>query len=372
MKLFILKYLRGLVPVLLLTLLNSGCGSKDSIDTPEDVSGRVSISFNILPLSHTRSNPDNHDEEEGSGGELTIYDGKWLHVYIHDALTNELILHFNHSQANGHDNMVVIKNDDGSYFVKLATHLLTPGKQYRVSVMANCLDETGDLYNLTPQFTNTSDNPDFLQHPHWMPFSGFRTFTFPAQPEKGKTYNLGNLWLLRAAARIDVLLSEEMKKKWTITEAVIEGAGYKLNSHSYASPGLTNIRTLSGTEDLTMQQMFNPYRVNKMNNPTGADISMGDVKNDHTYFRIYLPEQENPLPDSGEEIKIRLKMNQTISNTDVIATLYLRNYGGNEEPINLVRNHIYRFEVITIKPLFDVDLDIIAPQDRIIVVPSFN
>lgn len=372
MKKTFLRYLRHLLPVALVPLALVSCESADSVDTPEEeVSGRVSLSFNISPMRTRSDNPDNHPEEEGFGGELAIYDKEWLHVYIHDAETDRLIAHFNQSQTNSVNNMAILKNPDGTYYIKVSTHLMKPGARYRLSVMANCQDKTGDLYNLTPQFCNTSDNKTFLQTPHWMPFSGFRNFTLPEGLASGETYELGNLWLLRAVARIDINLASEMQDRWIIRKAVIEGGGTGLLSHGYPSPALAKVSEVNGTEQLTIAGMYNPCDVALMNDPAGDDLPLCNLEDKGTSFRIYLPEQPNPMPSSGKEIKIRLEMYQQQTGTAVNAWLYMRtNQEG--EPFNLVRNHIYRFEVKTIKPLFDVDVDIVAPENRVIDVPSFN
>ncbi|MDE6266266.1 MAG: hypothetical protein K2M07_02820 [Muribaculaceae bacterium] len=369
MTLSLLKYsiLSSLVIIAMLPM--AGCSDSDATEITE--TGMVTLTFLVNPeSSSTGTNPDGHPEEDGFGGEITIYNGDWLHAYIHDATSGKLLVHFRQSNGSPMNPMIISKNDDGSYFVKLSASNLIPGKSYRLSVMANCLDSSGDLYNLTPQFTNIPDNPTFLQNPHWMPFTGFRKFTFPEGLQSGETHDIGQIGLLRAATRIDINLNDEMKGKWIIQSAVIEGAGKKLYSHSYASPSETSVSAVDATEDLTITQMFNPCRLTLMDEPTGEDIPLRDVNADGSSFRIYLPEQENPIPASNEEIRIRLVMYQSVSDTKVSPVLYLRDDSGN--PVNLVRNHIYRFNIKSIKPLFDVDVKVIDPENRIINVPAFN
>lgn len=357
----------------------STAGREEEPEQPDKVEpgfesglGFVTLSFNMMPmLSEGVSNPDNHPEEPGTGDELNIYDKTWLHVYIHDCETGELKLHFTNQQSSPLYHILIEPSGNGTYRVLITTLMLQPGKDYRLSVMANCQDNSGNLYGAASQFQNTPENSSFLQKPHFMPFAGFKRWHLPENTVNQEVINIGSLWLLRAVARIDVLLADDMKTKWNVEKAVIKDAGYTLYSTAYASPAEVNVAKFDSTEKMTMDAMFNPRRTALMSNPGGADIAMRDINGNGSSFRIYLPEQENPVPTSENEMAIELTMRHKLSDQVVTAILYLRDYPS-DTPINLVRNHIYRFNIKSVKPLFDVDVDILKPANMVINVPSFN
>lgn len=366
-----MKYAFAALLALSLPLILISCSSEVA-DEPS-ITDRVVLAFDMVAVE-TRSglNPDNHEEEAGFGGELTIYSGKWFNVYIHDSESGRLVCHFTEDTSLPSSVVEMVRLEDGRYRVKIATRSLVRGKPYRLSVMANCIDSYGNLYAAASAFHNSADSPTLLQSPHYMPFSGFRIFTLSDNLPDGATLDIGRLSLLRGVSRIDVNLSDDMQRKWKVESAVVENASGRLYSTCYASPREENVATVDRTELLTSDLMFNPRRGAYMADPSGSHVDMLDIAGDGGSFRVYLPEQENPLPGFGDEIKLRLVMqHRHVAQTRVVAYLYLRDYPG-DTPINLVRNHIYRFNVRSVKPLFDFDIDILAPSDRIIDVPSFD
>lgn len=375
MKLIFLKHiLLLLLPGLLFGM--QGCAeSNPDMPQQKEESGMVTLTFDMADMSRAgATNPDGHEEWPGEGSEIQIFGGGFLHVYVHDVETGELKLHFNQNQSSELSKLLIVDNGDGTHSAQVTTHALTKGKKYRLSVMANCQDVSGDLYNVSSSFQNdkTSSTSDrFLQNPQFMPFSGFKTFTLPADIADQQTIHIGDLWLLRAVARIDVVLNDDLKTKWEIDSAFLKGVGKKLYGTAYASPKLINVVAVESTDKLTWTQMFNPRRNALMDNPGGEDIEMLDYKGEKRYFRIYLPEQENPLPSTAEEIMIGLKLVHKQTGLKVDGYMYLRD-SFTDKPLNIIRNHIYRFNITTINPFLDVDFDVITPGNQVIDVPSFN
>ncbi|MDE5887235.1 MAG: hypothetical protein K2H46_06580 [Muribaculaceae bacterium] len=362
---------RNIFPNSIITLLSvfagiffAGCREDVAPAESGPVGSMVSLTFN-LDSGMTRG--DGHPEWGDDDSTSKLYEG-WIHVYIHDAETDELKLHLTDGKASSYGTILTEKLGEGKFKVELSTRNLTPGRKYRLSVMANCQDPEGNLYTVASPFRNTSEDKTFLQKPHFTPFSGFRTFILDSQAEESSEQILSDIKMMRSASRIDVVLGDEMKDKWKIGSALLPGFGNKLYAYSYASPKLENIRDVDGTEDLSMEQIFNPYTTVKMTDPAGEDIMLRDVNDDGTSFRIYLPEQANPL--EGEELYIKLNLQHLRTGQDIEAKLYIRDLTG--VSLNLVRNHIYRYTIRTVKPLFDVDVAIISPQQKEIDVPSFN
>ncbi|MDE6578769.1 MAG: hypothetical protein K2K58_11440 [Muribaculaceae bacterium] len=371
----IIKYTSIITLLIFSSIALSSCGGNEEAEPDTPLGSTLTLSFNLDTFS-TRSssgslNADNHPEEEEIDKELTIYND-WLHVYVHDAETNDLIFHITDKVFSPLGSIIKEQQSDGSYKVKVNTRSLTAGKKYRLSVMANCQDKGGNIYNVDSSFQNDDKTPRFLQEPHFMPYAGFTTFTAAASGKDNITQEIGTLWLLRSVARVEVRLSEDMQAKWEIKKAVLPDFGQKLYGFSYASPSLENIKNLNDTESLTMSQMFNPHTVRMSGfSEENSDIEMKDVNKDGSYFRIYLPEQHNPLQGATEEeIFIKLTLRNLITDQTVDAKLYIRDESANT--LNIVRNHIYRYTVKTIKPLFDVDVAIIQPETKTVNVPSFD
>lgn len=380
MKTSFLKYLLIMLSASLVA--TSGCTS-DSGSQPDDVSGMVTLAFDIDAMKvltkGAASNPDNHPEEPGIEGENNIHTGGWLNVFIHDAVTNQQICHFDQDHSSPLTSMLIEKNEDGIWRVKVSTRALRRDHPYRISVMANA-NVNGGLYDETSAsaviFRNTSDAPDLLQQPHYMAFSGFKTFSVAPETENKSTLDIGTIWLLRAAARIDISLGNQMTGVWKIDRAVVVDGASTLYSVSYASPKVENVSKHASTEELTIAEMFNPFA--KENEMTldwrGGDVTMRDVNGDGTSMMIYMPEQDNPRimgMAANKEIEIRLTMRHLLTDKTVDAILMLRN-PESKMPYNLVRNHIYRYTVKAINPLLDVEFDVLEPKNKIIDVPSFN
>lgn len=349
-----------------------------------EASGMVSLNFRMGRMAVSSSeNADAHPEEDPIDDENKIYPGEWLHVYVHDAVTNERLLHFNQNQSVPALSMFITETPDGDYDVKINTSSLERGRKYRLSVMANCLDPDGELYPVASSFQNTSEWPDFLQKPLFMPHSGFKEFMIPEDAPDGYIHDIGTLWLLRASARIDVKIDPGyMAQTWEIIDVKIPDAGYSLYNTAYASVDPDNIAGVTGTEKLSMDSMFRPRTEYRMDNPKGKDIAMRDVNADKMYWRIYLPEQHNPYSyrasvsdevSESRELYVLLQLKHKVTGQTVDAKLYIRDFINDPDtPINLVRNHIYRYTVKSVKPLFDVDFEVLEPKKKEINVPSFD
>ncbi len=374
-----LKYLFILLSVLLTAA--TSCSS-DLEPAPDEYAGAVTLAFDMdLMRAATKasSNPDNHPEEPGIENEDRLFDGSWLNVFIHDAETNEQVYHFDQDHSSPVTSMLIEKNDDGTWRVKISTRALRRDHPYRISVMANANVNSGIYDPVSASaviFRNTSDAPVLLQQPHYMPFSGFKTFTVPTNAPDKSTQDIGTLWLLRGVARLDIRLSEQMKKLWQIESAVVVDGGSTLYSVSYASPKIENVASHTSTEQLTMDEMFNPFaKENEMNlDWRGGDVQMRDVSGVGTSMMLYMPEQHNPRimgTAAGKNIAVRLQMKHLLTGQSLTAKFEL-NDPATGQPYNLVRNHIYRYTVTSIRPLFDVDFDVIEPLPKTINVPSFD
>lgn len=365
-----MKYSLLIFTALAAWLLSACSGQGDS---PPEPPCEVVITFAMAPMGMDGDGHPGETEEDGSGRDNTIYDGQFFHVYIHDAATNELIEHYRRSDAPG-GNIWVTYDAATGYNVRLISHNLRRGRPYRISVMVN-LGTDGDLYETSGSFYNSTSSPTLLQNPHYLPMSGFRTFTIDENAAAGSTMNLGKLWLLRAVAKIEVSVDPTETSHWQIISATLPDCGTNLLSMVYPSVSATAAAAAGSTEALSLEQMFNPCFQYCMNDPAGADIPLRLTDAATSAYSIYLPEQPNPLPWMDTELTVALKMKRIETGQVIDAKIRFRAYSGGEvagEPFNITRNHIYRFTVKAVKPLFDVDFEVIEPDRKTINVPSFD
>ena len=151
--------------------------------------------------------------------------------------------------------------------------------------------------------------------------------------------DIGEIWLLRAAAKIEVKLSEKEKNKGTaINSATLKyynQTGYVLPSGALAA---------SDTRSLDQEDCFRGYRHAAVNMPFYKDEETGSVY-------VYVTEYNNK-DYSGERNKISLEFDikgEKKSFDDVISFC---NYSGGkpveDSHYNIVRNHISEFEILSI------------------------
>ena len=151
--------------------------------------------------------------------------------------------------------------------------------------------------------------------------------------------DLGEIWLLRAAAKIEVKLSGALKDKGTI----INSATLKYyNQTGYVLP--SGAMSYSDTRSLDQENCMRLYRHAAVNLPFYKDEKTGD-------YYIYVTEYDNKNY-SGERNKISLSfMINEVEKYFEDAISFCQYSGGKpleNSHYNIVRNHIYEFEILSI------------------------
>ena len=148
--------------------------------------------------------------------------------------------------------------------------------------------------------------------------------------------NIGEIWLLRAAAKIEVKLSDNLKDK----ETKINSATLKYyNQTGYVLP--SGWSEVSDTEQLDQQGCMRLYRHAALNMPFVVD-------NEGDKCYIYVTEYDN-VSYPGERNKISLEFNMGGKIKYFEDAISFCHYS-NGSPIdgshyNIVRNHIYQFDI---------------------------
>lgn len=207
---------------------------------------------------------------------------------------------------------------------------LAPGT-YKMMVFANCGDvisSSTDLNELSYIYV-----PDAVKScDQYIPMWGVLTHDF--RFEKGKRDDMGPIDLLRAFAKVEINLDETTSQQYTITSATLN----KYNTQGYCLPaGYANA---AATSDLEQESgSFHPF-----------DSSMETILNfspngEGAYF-LYVPEYDNEKNDAVIHLILTNKNDngKTVSG-DLKFTGYDADGFSDNMPNNIVRNHIYRYNV---------------------------
>lgn len=210
-----------------------------------------------------------------------------------------------------------------------------PGEpNYKFMVLANCGDHSsGEQYisysqaQLDPTAANSA-----------IPMWGVKEAKVTPLINSERL-DLGVIWLLRAAAKIEVNLSENEKNKGTkINSATLK----YYNQTGYVLP--SGAMSAIDTRSLDQENCFRGYRHAAVNLPFYKDKETGSVY-------LYVTEYNN-LDYSGERNKISLEFNIKEQNKTFEDAISFCNYSGGklveDSHYNIVRNHIYEFEVLSI------------------------
>ena len=205
---------------------------------------------------------------------------------------------------------------------------------YKFMVLANCGDHSSGVEYISYRHEQLNPNSENAAIPMW----GVKEADVSPLLNNSRL-DLGEIWLLRAAAKIEVKLSDEMKKGTTsINSATLK----YYNQTGYVLPSYWS--QVSETKSLDQENCFRGYRHAAVNLPLVKDETTGD-------YYVYVAEYDN-INYSGERNKISLEF--TINDVDKYfedAISFCDYQDGKpleDAHYNIVRNHIYEFEVLSI------------------------
>ena len=222
----------------------------------------------------------------------------------------------------------------GKMPAEFVDHLNENGAEstYKFMVLANCGDSTsGEEY-----ITYSQSQLDPTKEESAIPMWGI-TMSGVAPLLGGRNLDIGDISLLRAAAKIEIKLGDALKDKGTttITEATLK----YYNQTGYVLPA--GWSQASTTKILDQESCIRVYRHAAVNMPFVVD-----EKGDYCY--IYVTEYDNSNY-MGEQNKISLKVDVGGEIREFEDAISFCNYSDGK-PVegshyNIVRNHIYEFEI---------------------------
>ena len=208
--------------------------------------------------------------------------------------------------------------------------------KYRFMVLANCGENMSGEQYITYNQTQLNPFAEDASIPMW----GVKQ-TEVAQLLDSERLDLGEIWLLRAAAKIEVKLCDKLKQ--SDKEITIKSATLKYyNQTGYCLP--SGWSQTSNTRLLDQESCLRVYRHAALNLPFVKDESTGD-------YYVYVTEYDN-INYSGERNKISLSFKMGSEDKEFADAISFCEYSDGklveDSHYNIVRNHIYEFEVLSI------------------------
>lgn len=208
--------------------------------------------------------------------------------------------------------------------------------EYRFMVLANCGENMSGEQYITYNQTQLNPFAEDTSIPMW----GVKQ-TEVAQLVDSERLDLGEIWLLRAAAKIEVKLCDKLKQ--SDKEITIKSATLKYyNQTGYCLP--SGWSQTSSTQLLDQESCLRVYRHAAVNLPFVKDENTGD-------YYVYVTEYDN-INYSGERNKISLSFKMGSEDKEFADAISFCEYSDGklveDSHYNIVRNHIYEFEILSI------------------------
>ena len=205
---------------------------------------------------------------------------------------------------------------------------------YRFMVLANCADNTSGEEYITYSQAQLDPRNETSAIPMW----GVKEVDVTPLYNRDRL-DIGDISLLRAAAKIEVKLCDKLKSE----DTTINSATLKYyNQTGYVLP--SGWSQVPYTQKLDQENCFRIYRHAALNMPFIEDKETGD-------YYIYITEYDN-INYTGERNKISIEF--TVNGEakyfeDAISFCeYVDGAPVEDSHYNIVRNHIYEFEVLSI------------------------
>ena len=187
-------------------------------------------------------------------------------------------------------------------------------------------------------------NPDaengnvFSQGADYIPMWGVQTADITLAP--GKREELQTIYLLRAMAKLQVCLTEEMASEYALKSVTLN----KHNATGFCMPTLPT-NGISDTKDLGLENVLNAKTSDEQ-----VSLPLSVVQNGKDYV-VYLPEIVNDGLTDEDLLKITVELaemadGKATGNTEE-GNFFIKDYADADNPkvIDIVRNHWYKYEI---------------------------
>ena len=223
---------------------------------------------------------------------------------------------------------------------------LSADTDYKVVVLANCPYATTSIDDLYFDIKN-SVYPD-----GYIPMWGVKSFRFTGSGVQ----DLGTIDLLRAMAKVEVTLSNQMVANGYSLDNVV------LNHHNtqgYCLPSLWS--SVNKTSELDQDNCINP-RHSHVTEP----LALAEVEDGVKYW-VYIPEY-NVLHTATNRPTLSVTIGNGAEELEFPAAIKFGNYDSQGDfiensDVNIVRNHIYSFNITAISSGIELEYNVLDWED---------
>lgn len=319
------KWLLHIIYMSVLSVLAVACDNSQMLPdgTMTNGEGKVHVTFTLSMGDNVR-NTRAADETIGNSFDNRI-DPENLQVLICDENNNllakvENLLYYQKEEIN-------IYTFTGQFVADEA--ILGTSKSYKIMVFANCptVNLGTDLATLSYEIPQQPSNNTLI--PMWGVLQKDLVFA------QGVTVDLGTIGILRAMAKVEVLLADELADQFILTGASFN----QYNKSGYCLPA--GYATDTNTANLSVESYFNPK------SDESSQLLFRNVAGESNHLVTYVPEYENQgtltiavdITDiDGKEIPGLIR-----------PEIEFKDYNsGTDKAFNVVRNHLYTFRIVKV------------------------
>lgn len=329
----------------------------EEVQAPQQKDGKAAISLRlVLDGMSAGSRATWEENESGNTGQLGSYleneidlsHQDNLRVFIYTAggellgeVGDKLLLRLD--QQNGR-----VYTLDGTLKIE-EENLVNGAANYKVMVYANC--------------GNNLSTFEYSEESNYIPMWGVKTVQMNLTQEE--TIRLGDIYLLRALAKVEVKLDQEIAEEFNLDMVTVN----KYNQYGHVLPA--GAASATATEVMEQDLVFHP-------NTTSLGTDLGFIRLSDNAFYVYLPEYQNVDNPSPATISVVINGNPY--------TIDFKNYvngSATGDAYNIVRNHYYQYTITSVKTDIEVNLGLSyqvvpwsygenADEEVDVNVPSFN
>lgn len=341
------------------------CGTDDSESYAADGGEPVLLTFSVDVRNSSVTRADDHTWGDNSDENS---DNNY-HNVIGNSLENNIDLSSLHIMAyygsdfsfvrdSDIDILAVAKVEDKVTFTCALPESMPyeAGESYRFMVIANCTNKNyGISYkNNEPALDDLIYSSTHIQNT--IPMWGLKTYTFPAEAEvpADRVLDLGSISMLRAAAKIGVKLSQNVKDEgYSIKEIKLNYA----NANGYCVPKSWHDAATYSTESLGHDGAFRPI----VNGTLGSDVNAMALGTETDGYYIYVPETEN---NSSNPLALAVTLTNSKGDVEFAYEDGIKfcKYSDDGKPtgdaFNIVRNHFYDYTITDINVGLKLNLNV--------------
>lgn len=327
----LLRYIFSLICGLSLVACSAGDSTAET--------GTVRLVFRLyVPTTTLGSRADTHETEEGQTWESAINMDK-LHIVLYAK---------DGKNIGGLEHVVLVKTSDANVYDVTGSMLVDKmnldnghfNGQMMVYANMDGVDEQADFSEEYVQGLTYS----LASAEHYIPMWGIKQLDVNLTP--GSQSRVGDINLLRAEAKIQVFLRQDMNDNFELESVTLSQA----NEQGYCLPQYNNIKNLEDVEDLE----HDAYAHFCANSEKRSSVDM-------TNKAIFVPEYDNSDKASAASINLVLRDKRTNEEEEYKIPFVEYNEDGTskaDSPVNILRDHYYKFTVFKDDDVLGVNLSV--------------